>query len=132
MRPPGRPPIRRGIESALWETEHEGKLAGVMGLQQIRDVELIRHAYVRTAYRNMGLGGRLLRYLLSLTRQPCLVGTWAAADWAVRFYEQHGFRLVSPAEKDCLLPRYWGVPPRQIETSVVLADERWFERGERP
>ena len=80
MRPPGRPPIRRGIESALWETEHEGKLAGVMGLQQIRDVELIRHAYVRTAYRNMGLGGRLLRYLLSLTRQPCLVGTWAAAS----------------------------------------------------
>ena len=116
--------IDQGIE--FWGIEHEGKLAGVMGLQQVLDVALIRHAYVRTDVRNKGLGGRLLRYLLTLTRQPCLVGTWAAADWAVRFYEKNGFRLVSPEEKDRLLPRYWGVPERQIETSVVLADQSWF------
>ena len=117
--------IAHGVE--FWGIEHEGQLAGVMGLQRVKDVALIRHAYVRTACRNMGLGGRLLRYLPSLIQLPCLVGTWAAATWAVTFYENHGFRLVTPQqEKDDLLTKYWKVPPRQIETSVVLADERWF------
>lgn len=117
-----------GSGVAFWGIEHEGELAGVMGLQAVQDVALIRHAYVRTEYRRKGLGSRLLRYLLTLTRLPVLVGTWQAATWAVRFYEKHGFRLVTTEDKDRLLPLYWGVPPRQIETSVVLADERWFER----
>ena len=82
--------------------------------------------------RNRGLGGSLLRYQLTLTQKPCLVGTWATAAWAIHFYERHGFRLVSPDEKDRLLPLYWGVPDRQIETSVVLADQRWLAaRGEK-
>jgi hypothetical protein len=81
----------------------------------------------RCAARRRGIGGQLLRFLMTRTSAPTLVGTWAAAEWAVRFYEKHGFRLVAPEEKDRLLPKYWGVPPRQIETSVVLADERWFD-----
>ncbi len=103
-------------------------LAGVMGIQDVQDVTLIRHAYVRTALRSRGLGSALLAHLQGLAQRPLLVGTWAAAEWAVRFYQGHGFRLVTPEEKDRLLRRYWTVPPRQIETSVVLADARWFEQ----
>ena len=105
----------------------DGELEGVMGCQQVQDVTLIRHAYVRTACQGRGVGRRLLEHLRVLTNRPVLIGTWADATWAIRFYERNGFRQVEPAEKDLLLRRYWKVPERQIETSVVLADERWRE-----
>jgi N-acetylglutamate synthase-like GNAT family acetyltransferase len=104
----------------FWGYEEDGELAGVMGLQQVQGVTLIRHAYVRTAKQNQDIGGRLLSYLRAQAARPVLVGTWADAVWAVRFYEKHGFRLVSTEEKDRLLNKYWSIPRRQIETSVVL------------
>jgi GNAT superfamily N-acetyltransferase len=113
---------------AFWGHEAAGELVGVMGIQPVRDVTLIRHAYVRTAWQRQGVGSALLRHMLALTDRPVLIGTWAASDWAIRFYERHGFALVAPAEKDRLLQTYWNVPARQRETSVVLADRRWFER----
>ena len=116
--------VKQGV--IFWGTEQNGKLLGVMGIQPVQDVTLIRHAYVRTACRNRGIGGGLLRHLRTLTTRPNLIGTWAAAVWAVAFYEKHGFRKVSPAEKDRLLKKYWSIPERQIETSVVLADNNWF------
>ena len=91
-----------------------------MGMQHVREVTLIRHAYVRTAHQGRGVGGALLTFLTEQTTGPLLVGTWAAADWAIRFYERHGFRLVSPAERDRLLSTHWSIPERQKETSVVL------------
>jgi len=100
-----------------------GKIIGVMGIQDKGDVTLIRHAYVRTADRNKGVGAQLLRHLAALTKNPILIGTWADAVWAIRFYEKHGFRLVSFAEKERLLRKYWKIPLRQIETSVVLAND---------
>lgn len=109
----------------FWGAERDGRLVGVMGLQDVLDVALIRHAYVATAARGEGIGGALLRHLVDQTDRPLLVGTWAAATWAIRFYERHGFALTSPAEKERLLRRYWSIPDRQIETSVVLVDERW-------
>jgi GNAT superfamily N-acetyltransferase len=121
--------LRAAIDSGIefWGFELDGVLVGVMGIQPVQDVTLIRHAYVLTSHRRHGIGGQLLRFLLARTGTPTLIGTWAAADWAIRFYEKYGFRLVTPAEKDRLLPKYWGVPHRQIETSVVLGDERWFD-----
>jgi len=106
----------------FWGYEEAGVLAGVMGIQPVQDVTLIRHAYVRTSSQKQGIGGQLLSHLRELTRGPILIGTWAAAEWAIRFYEKHGFRMVSPQEKDRLLKRYWTIPERQIDTSVVLAD----------
>jgi len=85
-------------------------------------VTLIRHAYVRTAARGKGIGSRLLEHLRTQTARPTLVGTWAAATWAVKFYEKHGFRLVTWEQKGRLLRKYWSIPERQTETSVVLAD----------
>ena len=117
--------MERGV--VFWGMELDGKLAGVMGIQPVQDVTLIRHAYVRTALRNQGIGGNLLKHLRASTTRPILIGTWAAAVWAVAFYEKHGFRKVTPAEKDRLLKKYWSIPDRQIETSVVLADDRWFK-----
>jgi N-acetylglutamate synthase-like GNAT family acetyltransferase len=108
----------------FWGAEREGQLIGVMGLQDVQDVALIRHAYVATVERGRGTGGALLRHLLAQTDRPILVGTWAAASWAIRFYERHGFTLTTPAEKDRLLRRYWSIPDRQIETSAVLALRR--------
>ena len=105
-----------------------GALVGVMGTQPVADVTLIRHAYVRTAYQGQGIGSQLLAALTGRTTGPLLIGTWAAADWAVRFYRRHGFRLIEGVEKDRLLRTYWSIPTRQVETSVVLADRRWFER----
>ena len=96
------------------------RLVGVMGSQDVDDVILIRHAYVAPADQGRGVGSALLAHLLGLARQPLLVGTWAAATWAVRFYEHHGFRLVTTVEKERLLRRYWQIPERQVETSVVL------------
>jgi N-acetylglutamate synthase-like GNAT family acetyltransferase len=92
----------------------------------VRDVTLIRHAYVLPQAQRRGIGARLLDRLRQDVANPLLVGTWAAAWWAVRFYEKHGFRLVTPETKDRLLRTYWTISDRQIETSVVLADERWF------
>ncbi len=105
--------------------ERDGVLVGIMGSQPVAEVTLIRHAYVRTSERGHGLGSLLLRHLLATTDRPVLIGTWAAATWAIAFYERHGFRLVDAEEKTRLLARYWTVPERQIETSVVLADARW-------
>ena len=95
-----------------------------MGIQDVKEVSLIRHAYVRTAFRNQGIGSRLLTHLCGLTTRPILVGTWAAATWAIAFYEKHRFRKVSTADKDRLLKKYWLIPDRQVETSIVLADVR--------
>jgi N-acetylglutamate synthase-like GNAT family acetyltransferase len=106
----------------FWGYEAAGELAGVMGIQHVQDVTLIRHAYVRTSSQKRGMGGRLLSHLRDLASGPMLIGTWAAAVWAIQFYERHGFRMVSPQEKDRLLKRYWTIPERQIDTSVVLAD----------
>ena len=110
--------IAAGVRFWGWY-DPEG-LSGVMGIQDVDDVTLIRHAYVRPERQGTGIGSRLLARLVNLAHQPLLVGTWADAVWAVRFYESHGFRLVTPAEKDCLLRRYWSIPERQVETSVVL------------
>jgi GNAT superfamily N-acetyltransferase len=121
--------LRDEIDDGIvfWGYEEDGALIGVMGIQQVADVTLIRHAYVRTTSQKRGIGGRLLSHLRELTSGPMLIGTWADAAWAIRFYERHDFRMVSPEEKDRLLKRYWTIPERQTETSVVLADERWWE-----
>ena len=111
----------------FWGYEENADLIGVMGIQPVQDVTLIRHAYVRTARRNQGIGGQMLSELREKTDRPVLIGTWAAAAWAIRFYERHGFRLVTPEEKDRLLRKYWSIPERQVETSVVLAEPRWFD-----
>jgi len=123
--------LRHEIDDGVvfWGYEEGSDLIGVMGIQDVRDVTLIRHAYVRTAKRNQGIGGQLINVLRTRTEKPLLMGTWADAVWAVRFYEKHGFMLVTPKEKDRLLRTYWSIPDRQIKTSVVLADRRWFEAG---
>jgi N-acetylglutamate synthase-like GNAT family acetyltransferase len=117
--------LRQEIKSGVyfWGYTEEGELVGVMGIQDVDDVTLIRHAYVRTTKRKQGIGGKLLANLRNLTNRPVLIGTWAAATWAIRFYEKHGFRLVTAEEKDRLLKKYWSIPERQIETSVVLIEE---------
>jgi len=107
---------------AFWGYELEGALVGVMGIQRVRDLDLIRHAYVRPASQRHGVGGALLEHLRSHSTRRMLVGTWAAAEWAVRFYRRHGFELVSREQTVALLRTYWTVPDAQIETSVVLAN----------
>lgn len=114
----------------FWGYEQEGTLVGVMGLQQVQDVTLIRHAYVHSSSQKRGIGTHLLSHLQQLANGPILIGTWADAVWAIRFYERHGFQVVGPQEKNYLLNKYWTVPERQIETSVVLADPKW--RGSSP
>ena len=106
---------------AFWGYEADGRLVGVMGMQPVCDVDLIRHAYVLPSSQRRGIGGALLEQLRQLTTRRMLVGTWESADWAVRFYRHHGFELVTPARKAVLLKTYWNVPDRQIEASVVLA-----------
>jgi len=114
--------LKAEMESGVkfWGWDEAGVLVGVMGIQHVREVTLIRHAYVRTAHQGKGIGAALLKFLADQTSRPLLVGTWAAAEWAIRFYERLGFRLTSPAEKDRLLSTYWDIPARQKETSVVL------------
>lgn len=121
--------LRLEIDDGIvfWGYNEDGALVGVMGIQPVQDVTLIRHAYVLSTKQNRGIGGRLLTHLRTLSDRSILIGTWAAAVWAIRFYERHGFRLVSPEEKDRLLKQYWSIPDRQIETSVVLADPAWWE-----
>jgi GNAT superfamily N-acetyltransferase len=106
---------------AFWGYEDGGELLGVMGVQPVRDVELIRHAYVAPGSQGRGVGGALLEHLVRVSTRPLLVGTWAAAEWAIRFYAAHGFERVAPDRKAELLRRYWTIPERQIATSVVLA-----------
>jgi GNAT superfamily N-acetyltransferase len=107
---------------AFWGYEADGALVGIMGIQQVGDVDLIRHAYVSPGSQRHGVGSALLEHLARSTTRRMLVGTWAAADWAIRFYRRHGFELVSPERKDALLKAHWTIPKRQIETSVVLAN----------
>lgn len=111
----------------FWGYEEDLTLIGVMGLQPVHDVDLIRHAYVSPGKQRCGIGGALLGHLRRLSIRRMLVGTWEAADWAIRFYQGHGFELVSLARKNSLLRTYWDVPNRQIETSVVLANPRFNE-----
>jgi GNAT superfamily N-acetyltransferase len=111
----------------FWGYEDAGSLVAVMGIQQVQDVTLIRHAYVRTTSQKQGLGALLLSHLRNMADNPVLIGTWADAAWAIRFYERYGFQVVTPDEKQRLLKKYWTVPDRQIETSVVLADPKWRE-----
>ncbi|SEF46902.1 GNAT family N-acetyltransferase [Paenibacillus sp. UNC499MF] len=114
--------IRNGV--VFWGYEDDGRLIGVMGIQDKGDVSLIRHAYVRTDQRKGGIGSRLLAHLTDLTEKPFLIGTWADASWAIAFYLKNGFVLVPEEEKEHLLRTYWTIPDRQIETSVVLGDRR--------
>jgi len=116
--------IGEGVE--FWGHERGGELIGVMGIQHVKDVTLIRHAYVLSSEQGLGIGSNLLSFLCKQTTRPILIGTWKDADWAVRFYEKRGFTQVPLLEKNVLLQKYWSVPSRQTETSVVLANTRWF------
>jgi len=119
--------LRRQIDEGVqfWNYKEDGKILGVMGIQLKNDVTLIRHAYVRTSERKKGIGSKLLEHLLIKATTPVLIGTWADAKWAIEFYQKHGFRLLPEEEKNNLLRKYWAIPPRQIETSVVLANGNW-------
>lgn len=110
----------------FWGYEHSRELLGVMGIQEIGEVTLIRHAYVRTSAQGRGIGGKLLSHLRRLAMKPLLIGTWAEAKWAIGFYQKYGFALLTPQEKDHLIPKYWKIPQRQAETSVVLASPEWL------
>lgn len=112
----------------FWVLEDKGRILGVMGVQDKGDVTLIRHAYVRTQAQKTGVGTKLLRHLEDMTEKPVLIGTWKDASWAVSFYEKNGYIKVSDKEKNRLLRKYWSIPERQVETSVVLANQTWFIR----
>jgi GNAT superfamily N-acetyltransferase len=116
--------IAAGVDFLACEAQE--RVVGVMGRQDLAGVTLIRHAYVEPSAQRRGVGGRLLSHLLAGIPNPVLVGTWAAAWWAIRFYQNYGFQLVPPEEKDRLLRTYWHISPRQVETSVVLADPKWL------
>jgi len=115
--------IEQGVQ--FWCYKENGEMMGVMGIQDKGDVTLIRHAYVRSIYRNKGIGSKLLAHLASISTTPVLIGTWSDAVWAIRFYQKHGFRLLSKSETETLLQKYWTIPIRQVETSVVLASSNW-------
>ena len=119
--------LRREIEDGVvfWGLEQDGQLLGVMGIQDKGDLTLIRHAYIRTQAQKQGIGTRLLQHMENITEKPILIGTWAAASWAISFYEKNGYASVSEEEKNRLLGKYWSIPERQIETSVVLGNQRW-------
>jgi N-acetylglutamate synthase-like GNAT family acetyltransferase len=109
----------------FWVAEDDGCLLGVMGIQDKGEVALVRHAYVTPDLQRKGVGTKLLRHVRGLTGKPVLIGTWADASWAIDFYRRNGFTVVPDKTKNSLLRRYWSIPARQVETSVVLADERW-------
>ena len=115
--------IADGVRFCCYVANNE--IIGVMGIQDKADVELIRHAYVRTKQRQKGIGTLLLQELIKASKKPILIGTWKAADWAISFYEKHGFCLVEDEERNRLLKKYWAIPDRQVETSVVLVDEKY-------
>jgi N-acetylglutamate synthase-like GNAT family acetyltransferase len=121
--------LRTQIEDGIvfWGLERDGQLLGIMGIQDKGDVTLIRHAYVLTRAQKRGIGEKLLQHLQNMTEKPILIGTWAAASWAVSFYQKNGYTLVSEQEKNRLLNKYWSIPERQVETSVVLANLTWFQ-----
>jgi N-acetylglutamate synthase-like GNAT family acetyltransferase len=124
--------LRREISAGIefWIAEEGTGALGVMGMQDKGDVALVRHAYTASAAQRKGVGTELLRHIQRLTAKPILIGTWADARWAIDFYQRNGFTTVSDAEKERLLRKYWSIPVRQIETSVVLADRRWMmQRG---
>ncbi len=110
-----------------WGCELKGELIGIMGIQELEQVTLIRHAYVRTSQRGRGIGSRLLTELRGRAGSPILIGTWSAAEWAIRFYEKHGFVVQTREMSSALLRKYWSISDRQIETSVVLAEPGWLE-----
>jgi GNAT superfamily N-acetyltransferase len=113
----------------FWVAEEDGRLLAVMGIQDKGEVALVRHAYVTPSVQRKGVGTGLLRHVQGLTGKPVLIGTWADASWAIEFYRRNGFTVVPNLYKESLLRRYWSIPKRQIETSVVLADGRWMEAG---
>jgi N-acetylglutamate synthase-like GNAT family acetyltransferase len=121
--------LRDQIEDGIvfWGLERDGRLLGVMGIQDKGDVTLIRHAYVVSGAQNQGIGKKLLQHLQRMTEKPILIGTWAAASWAVSFYRKNGYTPVSEEEKNRLLRRYWSIPERQVETSVVLVNQTWHQ-----
>ena len=129
----GKDELREEISDGVvfWGYEENGSLLGVMGIQDVKDVSLIRHAYVATGHQNRGIGTQLLSHLRSLTTRPFLVGTWEDAEWAIRFYRNQGFKQVSKETKNQLLRKYWSISDRQIETSVVLADDKWLKSNAR-
>lgn len=115
--------IAHGVD--FWVAEEDERVLGVMGIQDKGEVALVRHAYVSSGTQRKGVGTRLLHHVTNLTLKPVLIGTWAAATWAIDFYLRNGFTVVSEEEKNRLLRKYWSIPARQVETSVVLADGRW-------
>ena len=115
--------INEGVQ--FWSYVENGEILGVMGIQLKNEVTLIRHAYVKTAARQKGIGGKLLNQLINMAKTPVLIGTWKDASWAISFYEKHGFRLLSEKDKNRLLKTYWVIPERQVETSIVLASKDW-------
>jgi GNAT superfamily N-acetyltransferase len=119
--PPGELDSEIAAGVRFWGYESGGALLGVMGIQRVGDFDLIRHAYVLPGSQRRGVGAALLDHLARSTDRRMLVGTWAAAEWAIRFYRRHGFELVLPERKAALLKSHWTIPERQIETSVVLA-----------
>jgi len=125
--------LKEEVEAGVnfWIYEENGQPVGVMGIQHVKDVTLIRHAYVLREKQKQGIGTKLLNHLINLTDKPILIGTWAKANWAIRFYQKNGFKLVSQEEKDKLLKKYWSLPDLQIQTSVVLANKDWFQLKER-
>src|SRR5882672_7138126 len=123
---------KRRLQMASYSgSEEDGRLLGVMGMQDKGEVSLVRHAYIAPTIQRTGVGTRLLRHVAGLANKPILIGTWADASWAIEFYRRNGFTIVSNRDKDSLLRRYWSIPARQIETSVVLADGRWMEAQQR-
>jgi GNAT superfamily N-acetyltransferase len=123
------PELQREIAQGVvfWGYEHNHALAAVMGIQEVGEVTLIRHAYVHTTAQRNGFGSELLAHLRKLAKRPLLIGTWADAAWAIHFYEKHGFQLLTGEQKDSVLPKYWKIPQRQVETSVVLASPEWLQ-----
>jgi N-acetylglutamate synthase-like GNAT family acetyltransferase len=115
--------IAEGV--VFWVAEEDGRLSGVMGIQDKGDVALVRHAYVASTTQRSGVGTKLLHHVESLVDKPILIGTWAAASWAIGFYQRNGYTLLSIGDTDRLLRTYWSIPTRQIETSVVLANARF-------
>ena len=111
----------------FWVAEEEGRLLGVMGMQDKGAVALVRHAYVSPTAQRLGVGTKLLRHVQGLTDKPILIGTWADASWAIDFYRRNGFTVVPVGDKERLLRTYWSIPERHVETSVVLADRRWMD-----
>ena len=121
--------LRAQIDDGIvfWGVERDGHLLGVMGIQDKCQVTLIRHAYVATRAQKQGIGKKLLKHLQCMTAKPILIGTWAAASWAISFYQKNGYKLVSEEEKNHLLRTYWTIPERQVETSLVLANQTWHQ-----